>query len=382
VLAPVGGGSHTRRAGVSCGRHGKFHADAGRTMKTLKCFCVLALVVIAGLPVSVFAQQQPQQQQRQSPYPAFYAFGDSLADNGNDFIVTQLFGQVPPVPPSVSPHRSYFAGRFSNGPVAFEYLWQMLSGAAPGTRGSLRPFLQLPFVVRNQAIDFAFGGSSTGFIDQTPGGFGVPGLLGQIELFRAVLPKNPQASRALYAILAGAGDYLRPTPLSPTQSVGNIIAGVQSLYNSGARTIIVINLPDLGAIPITAGTPQSALLTQLSLAHNALLAQQLAALQASLPDLDLLAIDVNAVLQQLPPSVNTQLPALDALLPPLPGLPPASVCIFTAPATCRDVPTFDVGLQFLFWDAEHPTTAVHRLLAEHIYSQLQQLQTQTQLRTQ
>jgi phospholipase/lecithinase/hemolysin len=338
--------------------------------RSLKGVCVLALVLIAGLAASP-ANAQPTGGQS---FRAFYVFGDSLADNGNDFIVTQLLGQVPAIPPSTSPNRSYFAGRFSNGPVAFEYLWQMVSGAAPGSRDGLRPFLQLPVILRNQAVNFAFGGSSTDFIEPTPGGFGVPGLLGQVELFRAVVPRSPQLGRALYAILAGAGDYLRPTPLAPTQSVANIIAAVQSLYNAGGRTIIVVNLPDLGAIPIVAGTPQSPLLTQLSLQHNALLAQQLAALQAALPDLNLLPIDVNEVLQQLPPTMNTQLPALDALLPALPGQPPASLCIFTDPSTCRDVPTFDVGGQFLFWDAEHPTTAVHRLFAEHIYSALVQLQ--------
>jgi len=131
-----------------------------------------------------------------------------------------------------------------------------------------------------------------------------------------------------------------------------------------------LNLPDLGSIPMFAGTPQSAPLSQLSAAHNALLAVQLADLQASLPDLRLVPIDLNAVLPLLPPSINATLPALDALLPAQPGQLPASLCVFVNPAACQDVPTFDVGLQFLFWDAEHPTTAVHQQLAAYIASQL------------
>ena len=338
-------------------------------MQTLTCLCVFVLALVTAQPV--FAQADTDA--RLPRYQAFYAFGDSLADNGNDFIFTTLVGQQPAVPPSTTPHRAYFDGRFSNGPVAFEYLWQMVSGSAPGSRKSLQPFLRLPsLVARNQAVNFAFGGSSTGFVESTPGGFDVPGLLGQVELFRATLPRNSPGSRALYAIFSGAGDYLRPAPLAPAQSVANIIAAVQRLYDVGARDIIVVNLPDLGVIPITAGTPQSPLLTQLTQAHNALLAAQLSALAASLSDLNLVAIDVNAVLSQLPNSINTTLPALDALLPPQPGQVPASLCIFVNPAACSDVPTFDVDLQFLFWDAEHPTTAVHRLLAEYIYGQLVQ----------
>jgi phospholipase/lecithinase/hemolysin len=118
-------------------------------------------------------------------------------------------------------------------------------------------------------------------------------------------------------------------------------------------------------------------LSQLSQVHNATLALSLDALQASLPDLNLIAIDVNAVLKQVPPTVNVTLPAMDALLPATPGEPPASTCLFINPATCRDVPTFDVDLQYLFWDGEHPTTAVHRLLAEYVYSTLAQSALQT-----
>jgi phospholipase/lecithinase/hemolysin len=334
---------------------------SARDMKPLKWLCVFAVIVCV-LPRNAGA--------RNAPYTAFYAFGDSLADNGNTYILTQLLGIQPPVPPSVSPHRSYDDRRFSNGPVAFEYLWETLSGNAPGSDDGLTPFLEGPFVLRRRAIDFAFGGSGTGLVDRTPGGFSAPGLRAQVELYRATLGKKQAPPLALYAIFAGAGDYLRAAPLNPAQSVANIIASVRALYGLGARTVIVLNLPDLGSIPMFAGTPQSAPLSQLSATHNALLAAQLAALEANLTDLRLVTIDVNAVLPQLPPTINTTLPALDALLPAAPGQPPASMCVFLNPATCQDVPTFDVGLQFLFWDAEHPTTDVHQQLAAYIASQL------------
>jgi len=120
----------------------------------------------------------------QQRFDSLYVFGDSLADNGNDLILSKTLGANPPAPPSVSPNRTYFNGHFSNGPVEFEYLWQRLSGQAPGTRNGLRAFLELPIIGPTGAVDFAFGGTGTPFLDQTPGGFYAPGLKGQVELYR------------------------------------------------------------------------------------------------------------------------------------------------------------------------------------------------------
>src|SRR5437763_5451194 len=104
-------------------------------VRLLRTFLLLSLALFT-LP-RMSAAQVPN-------YDSFYAFGDSLADNGNDLITTKALGIDPPAPPSTSPHRTYFAGRFSNGPVAFEYLWQRLSGQAPGSPNGLKPFLGAP----------------------------------------------------------------------------------------------------------------------------------------------------------------------------------------------------------------------------------------------
>jgi phospholipase/lecithinase/hemolysin len=196
-------------------------------------------------------------------------------------------------------------------------------------------------------------------------------LKGQVVLFAAALRGKP-SNRSLFLIVAGAGDYLRPTPLDPTEVVANIGSAIERLHQLGARDVMVLNLPDLGQVPLFAGTPQAGLLTTLTLAHNAALATKVGELTARLPRIKLMLVDLNAVLQQLPAAVDRTIPAMDTLLPPGPGGVPASACLFVNPADCRDVPTFDVGLQHLYWDAEHPTTAVHRLLAEHLFDVLSQ----------
>ena len=83
-------------------------------------FC--SAVVLCTLPLSA---------KRGEHASAFYVFGDSFVDNGNVLIGTQLLGFAVPQPPSSSPHETYFQGRFSNGPVEFEYLeWQELRCAS------------------------------------------------------------------------------------------------------------------------------------------------------------------------------------------------------------------------------------------------------------
>jgi phospholipase/lecithinase/hemolysin len=329
---------------------------------------VLLTVLAAGAPA---AAQTPD---------AFFVFGDSLADNGNVLAATL---QAPtPLPPL----GAYCQGRFSNGPVAFEFVWAALRGVplppscpvAP-TPGGLQPFL-VPGPSR--AINFAFGGATTDF--STPfGGVSLPGLKGQVELFRQGLGGQAPPPTALYAILAGANDYLSMGAVDPSREeravhgvVGNIVDAIHALRRIGARRIIVVNLPDLGLAPLTAANPdRRASLSRLAARHNRLLAARLARFNAASDGLEIVDIDVTRPLQVLPTlGFDVRVPALDRLLPPPPALGglPMSFCIFLAPEACGVVPDFNAVPPSLFWDAEHPTTQAHYVLAQYILFRLQQ----------
>jgi phospholipase/lecithinase/hemolysin len=304
---------------------------------------------------------EPARLEAQAPkYDAFFAFGDSLSDTGNLWLLTKAVGQDPAIPPSESPHMTYFQGRFSNGPVAFEYLWDLMTS---NTGGDVTPFLSTLRVPQKGAVSFAFGASGTGLIEPV-GSLFVPGLNGQVELLRAALRGRKAPPHALYAIFSGANDYLGASadnPPVPSVVVGNIVKAVQKLYALGARDVMVLNLPDLGMIPLVPGDMKGTL-SLLTMAHNGLLTQALNALAASLPDLRLIPVDVYSFTQDLAANAN--------LIPALP--PPVSYCLFTNPASCPDVRTFDVGSQYFFWDAEHPTTATHAALGGFLYRQLLQ----------
>ena len=307
---------------------------------------------------------EPARLEAQAPkFDAFFAFGDSLSDTGNLWLLTKAAGKDPAIPPSVSPHMTYFHGHFSNGPVAFEYLWDHITSSAGGR---VTPFLSTLRVPQRGAVSFAFGASGTGFIEPVPGSLFVPGLNGQVELFGIALRGRKAPQRALFAIFSGANDYLAASadnPPVPSVVVGNIVKAVQKLYALGARDVMVLNLPDLGLIPLVPAELKGTL-SQLTLAHNFLLAQALNALAASLPDLRLIPVDVYSFTNELAAQPGADLtPALSF---------PDALCLFTAPASCPNVGTFDVDPKFFFWDAEHPTTATHAALGEFLYSKLVQ----------
>jgi phospholipase/lecithinase/hemolysin len=333
-------------------------------MKAMKRFVLAAVLAVAVLPLSA---QGPR-------FDAFYTFGDSLADSGNVFLATQQLGFNPAIPPA----KTYFPGRFSNGPNAFDYLWSALTA---GT-GVLQPIVAAPQLDGTDAVSLAFGGSGTGFVNNSPGDFPVIGLKGQVALFAGALAGHRPSSHALYGIISGANDYIQRDPLSPEEVVANIGQSIQLLYFLRARNIIVVNLPDLGKIPIAFSglpfVPPSDVLTELSADHNKLLSKTLKQLGKTLPGLNIIAVDLNTVFQglsTLPFPIEPIVPALSAKRGPA-----AAVCLFTNPASCPDAteffslnPNFVAAfaeLPYVFWDAEHPTTAVHGALAAYLLTRV------------
>ena len=333
-----------------------------RTTTAPRSFTFVALVLFCLLP-SLAGAQVPQ-------FDSLYVFGDSLADNGNIFLQTRAMRLDPPVPPSVTPHRTYFDGRFSNGYIAFEYLWQRLTGNRLDSAHALKPILANPLLQKTGAANFAFGGTGTAYLDQTPGGFYSPGLKGQIELFRLALRGRQPSSRALYVISTGSNDYrIDPfnVPMDPVEVVGNIEQSIATLYGLGARHVMVVDLPDLGMVPANGGDPAA---TALSFYHNGLLDAAMGRLQAKYPSLHLIPVRLNPLFQELTAIMEAHVPALDAYAPSTPGL---SSCLFLNPAACSDAPAilFKSFFGFIFWDVAHPTTEAHRYLADYAYEQLE-----------
>jgi phospholipase/lecithinase/hemolysin len=325
---------------------------------------LFAAVMLVAVPVRAGAE---------SKIAALYVFGDSLADTGNDWIVTKALGLTPAVPPSVSPHKTYFKGRFSNGPIVFEYLCVRLGVCA---EANVTPFLANPRIPQKGAVSLAFGGTGSDWLTVTPGGFQAPGLKGQVELFRVALKGRPAPADALYTIFTGANDYpLEPgrETLAPSTVVNNIVDAVRTLYKLGARRVMVVNLPDPQIFPSFTMDliPDSEKLQLIALtnAHNALLAGALGQLGTDRKKLKLIAIDINDAIQTVIVPEFIPAPPTTFFFPSPDPLVPVFVCLFTNPAVCPDVPTFD-GNRFLFWDVVHPTTEAQARFADYLYDKV------------
>lgn len=277
-----------------------------------KLFAV-ALAFLTFIMVIFAASTQNSQSFSQENINEIYVFGDSLSDTGNIFKATN--GVYPPSPP-------YFQGRYSNGPVWVEHL---------GTKLGLNP---------SKNINFALGGATT--INGTANG--ILGALAQVNSYTKSQPKiNPNA---LYILWAGANDYLYGTT-STIGAIANLSNALDSLLTAGAKTVLVANLPDLGKIPATYNTAKANSLSAVTNQHNLELSKSINALQQKFgPNKNIIQFDTNRLYR-------------DAITQPAQfGFTNVTASCLSSVTSCNNPD------QFLFWDAIHPTTAAHRILAD------------------
>ncbi|MGH9645229.1 MAG: SGNH/GDSL hydrolase family protein [Bryobacteraceae bacterium] len=270
---------------------------------------------------------------------AIYAFGDSLSDVGNIFAFTG--GTIPGAP--------YVNGQFTNGPVWIQGLASGL-GLAPLTPNLLG------------GTDYAYGSGETGptaFNTSNPA-TDLTGATGQIAQFVGTHPSaDPNAlytiwigSDDIFDILAGASpsDYSTDVGIS-VNSVDNAIAALAVL---GAKNFLLATLPDLGKTPAAIAGGVQAAASGLAAAFDNALVNSAVAL-ASLHSLNLSILDSYSLVDTIVAN-----PALygftDVTQPCVTG-----AVNYVGGTACAA--TTAGQNQYLFWDAIHPTSAAHSILA-------------------
>lgn len=258
---------------------------------------VLFLALVIGLPAVAVASQ----------YTHVVVFGDSLSDNGNLYALDET--QVPAA--------RYYQGRFSNGPVWVEYLAD--SDLLDAT-----------------LVNNAYGGAATD-------GASPPGIKQQVSAYVAAATAQPDA---LYIIWAGANDFLGGSSEFET-SAANIGDALDELATFGANHIMVVNLPDLGAVPRNAGTNQAALASALTASFNTELAEVVDDFNTANPSIRVYQFDVFDLFADV-------------------GANPDDYGIDNTTAICPNFlndDDFENDGDYLFWDDLHPTTEAHEEIA-------------------
>lgn len=259
-------------------------------------------------------------------FSSLVAFGDSLTDTGRLYELSS--GSIPPSPP-------YYQGRASNGPLWIDYVASDLN-----------------LSVENLAMGGAKTGNDNLFDNIVPG---TEGLLEEVGTFS----KNHPAAdpNALYAIWAGADNFLPENNSLPSQSPTAISQAVNDLTNAmsklntlGARQFLVFNMPDLSLTPRAREADLSSPATEISASFNTAFSQALNEWLAGHPEDTLIQLDTFGLLNEVVANPNTfgftnvTDPCLD----------------IQALGLCND------PSRFLFWDDVHGTTATQRIIADRM----------------
>ena len=303
---------------------------------------------LLGLVIGLLGAAAPIGHAWAAPPDQLVVFGDSLSDPGNAFAILKKVA-VPPFS-SLIPDAPYARGglHFSNGATWVEQL-SVVDTALP----SSGPALAQPKLFANYSV----GGARA----RLNGPFD---LTAQINRFLIDFGGLGSAA-ALYVVWIG-GDDVRdavqalatdPTGITSAaieqQAVLTIKNGLLTLYGAGARRFLVLNIPDLGLTPEARllGPQVQAAATYLASQFNAGLQQVLLGAQAGLPDLQLVTLDIFALLHEV-----TGAPAAFGLTD---VTNPCIVVNSSARPYCPNAGAF------LFWDGAHPTVAGHRIVAQH-----------------
>jgi phospholipase/lecithinase/hemolysin len=225
------------------------------------------MAAAAGLLLGAISVQALPAEAASIRYEAAYVFGDSLSDPGNLFDRTRrLTGiGIPPFP--------YYSGRSSNGPVWAEYLAEDFNAAglpfynyahsfgrvvSPRRPSPTELASLLPINLRDQLRRFSRDASE-----------GVPSrslavvLMGSTDALNIIdnasnsLGRGSDAATVTTQAVAAARDV-----------AAALVDSLSVLVPAGVRDLFLMNLPDLGKVPLYAETEASAVASLVSDAFN------------------------------------------------------------------------------------------------------------------
>jgi phospholipase/lecithinase/hemolysin len=271
-------------------------------------------------------------------YSGLYVFGDSLVDSGNAFYAT---GGA-----QASAANGYFNGRFSNGLNFADYLGIAVAGGAPAP--------------------FALGGTNVsvgGALAETRAGETSPSFRVQLDRFTGTT--NAIANDALVLVTFGGNDVRATATTGGTVSfdgaIADLDAGLRRLYTLGARNFVITGVPDISQLPsaqpLGAIPGRLAELNTRSVQLNGLIGGEATTIDA-LSDTSVTFFDFIEFQRRLYAN-----PAAYGLPTPLNTTTPCQIVGGGSPQTTNCANS-------VYFDGIHPTTIVHRAVANELAARL------------
>ncbi|KAI9078859.1 hypothetical protein K1719_039200 [Acacia pycnantha] len=316
---------------------------------------------------------------------AFFVFGDSLVDNGNNnYLATTARADAPPYGIDYPTRRP--TGRFSNGYNIPDFISQEL-----GSESTL-PYLSPELTGRRLLIGANFASAGIGILNDTGIQFvNIIRIYRQLEYFeeyqRRVSPligatrTKRLVNRALVLITLGGNDFVNNYYLVPysvrsrqfalPDYVRYLISEykkiLRRLHDIGARTVLVTGTGPLGCVPAELAQRSrngqcSVELQRAASLFNPQLVQMLGQLNRELGS-------------QVFIGVNTQQMHLDFI-----NNPQAFGFVTSKVACCGQGPYNGIGLctiasnlcpnrdEYAFWDPFHPSEKANKLIVQQIMS--------------
>ncbi|WP_454878852.1 SGNH/GDSL hydrolase family protein [Serratia inhibens] len=255
-------------------------------------------------------------------------FGDSLSDTNNVFNASLWRFPNP---------KSWFLGRFSNGPIWVEYLAKQS---------------HLP------VYNWAVGGAASNQQKLM-----IPGLLDQVNswLIHMKKAKNYRPENSLFTIWIGANDLV-----SYNQGVEGLIThqskALNRLVSAGARKVLVLNLPDITRAPEFAFRQDGEKIKRQIDEYNTRIKQVVDDINRGYSEPPVIIFDLATLFTDMLDNparyqvTEVKKACLDIQAPS----PLNYINAIPVRAACTNAD------RFVFWDLLHPTTHTHRLLAEHV----------------
>lgn len=298
------------------------------TFRRFVSAAAFAAAAVAGVPAQA------------GSFGGLFVFGDSLSDSGNNFLAGLYDPAQVVTGNSYVPQNTYApAGTYSNGPVWASYFASMIGvPLAPSLAGG---------------GNFAFGGATTGTPGPGPGGFpfslrtqasdyltATAGVASADALY-VIAGGGNNARAALSAVGNGADLFLTAaaTAAAFADDIGDIVDDLQA---AGAQHILVWNTPNLALVPAVVAQGPGAIFVGsfLASAMNAALTFRLTG-EVGVSTFDLFGFGQAVVAN------------------------PGAFGFTNVSDACGAIAAADCS-QYAYWDGIHPTTALHRALADAV----------------